>query len=172
MKHIMLLFISALLVIAGCSEEEKTQPVIVDVGDAEPVSPEDIEPEDRGMEDVSGEVTKEIVKESDAEPIPQEDNESAEPEEEDNTKTIIIEDVKFKPDDITIPAGTKVIWKHEDDFLDKENIIHMIMVYPIGKRSDRMFYGDTFNVTFDEPGEYDYIDIIFKERMRGKITVE
>lgn len=152
----LLLLLALLVLISACDTGPKTQPIIVEEEkESEPAAETDVT-------DVTGAVTQETPK-----------NDSVELNKTDeNTKTIIIEDIKFKPDKITIPAGTTVIWKHQDKYLGNENIMHIVMVYPIAKRSEKMAYGGMFNVTFDEPGKYYYIDIIFKENMRGDIIVE
>ena len=91
---------------------------------------------------------------------------------------IKIEDIKFKPAEITIESGYTVIWEHNDEYGGSDKIIHQLTIYPpIGSglknvRSPRLFLGDTFNHTFEEPGEYWYIDLIFKQNMKGYITVE
>lgn len=147
------LLLALLVLISACNTGPKTQPIIVE---------EEKEAELAAKTEVTGAVTQETAR-----------NDSIELNKtEENTKTIIIEDIKFKPDKITIPTGTTVIWKHQDKYLGNENIMHIVMVYPIAKRSEKMAYGGMFNVTFDEPGKYYYIDIVFKESMRGDIIVE
>jgi len=91
---------------------------------------------------------------------------------------ISIEDIRFKPSDITIEKDYTVVWEHEDTYQGNEKIIHQITIYPPLNskvntiRSPRLFLGDSFNYTFTESGEYWYIDLIFKQHMRGYITVE
>jgi len=166
MKLAFILF-TLLLLVSACSAEPKTQPIIV----GEPPEPaETTEPvKDTDVIDVTGAVTKEIVDNvSNVENVSTNTNET----EEGNTRTIIIQDLNFKPNKITIPIGTTVIWKHQDQNPGNENIVHMVMVYPTAKKSQRMLYGDTFDVIFDKPGRYYFIDVIFKETMRGDIVVE
>src|SRR3989344_7215366 len=159
------LLIALLILVSSCNTAPKTQPIIIEEGVEEEQKEE---PEENDIVDVTGAITKEIVENASNEI--NETSEINETEEED-TKTIVIEDLKFKPTKITIPIGTTVVWEHTDRHLDRDDIVHIVMVYPIAERSDRMFYGDKFNVTFDKPGEYYFIDIVFKESMRGDITV-
>ncbi len=101
---------------------------------------------------------------------------SEEQDSEEPFEIIQIENLKFKPDEMTIEAGTRVRWIHKDMYQDNDKIVHQIGIYkrgePFYERSDRMFYDDSFEYIFEEPGEYWYVDIVFIDRMRGEITVE
>lgn len=86
-------------------------------------------------------------------------------------KLISIENLKFVPETLTISKGETVTWKHNDKYLD--NMKHRVRIYPMGDASPMMYYGDVFSYTFNEPGEYNFMDIIYKEsNVRGKIIVE
>ena len=70
------------------------------------------------------------------------------------------------------------MWIHNDEYGGRDNLIHILRIYPLTPRSDfttvqstRMQLDDTFNVTLDVPGEYYYVDLIFKDAMKGFITV-
>jgi len=86
-------------------------------------------------------------------------------------KLISIENLKFVPETLTISKGETVTWQHNDKYL--EHMKHMVRIYPRGDASPMMYYGDVFSYTFNEPGEYNFMDIIYKESdVRGKIIVE
>ena len=82
-----------------------------------------------------------------------------------NTGTINIENFKLAPGTLTVPAGTTVIWKNEDD-----------SPHRIGDRtgtikSAALDDGDTFSHTFATPGEYPY-NCTLHPYMRGTIVVK
>jgi plastocyanin len=78
---------------------------------------------------------------------------------------IAIQNFAFAPATLTVPAGTTVVWKNEDD-----------SPHRIGDRtgmlkSAALDDGDTFSHTFAAPGEYPYICTLHPY-MRGKIIVK
>jgi plastocyanin len=79
--------------------------------------------------------------------------------------TINIENFKFAPGTLTVPAGTTVIWKNEDDsphrIGDKTGML----------KSAALDTDATFSHTFATPGEYPYICTLHPY-MRGKIIVK
>jgi len=94
-----------------------------------------------------------------------------------SAEIIEIEDLQFKPEDMTIDVGTKIKWVHNDKFADSDKIKHIIRVYKVGEafdlQSDALFYGDSFEYTFDEPGTYRYISIVYAARgAEGNLVVE
>lgn len=87
---------------------------------------------------------------------------------------VSMKDLKFDPKDIIIAKGDTVSWVHEDDYSDNENLVHILQIYgpePSAGNSGRMLIGDTFDKTFNVPGSYWYIDVIFSAQMRGTINV-
>jgi len=87
---------------------------------------------------------------------------------------VSMKDLKFDPKDIVIAKGDTVSWVHEDDYSDNENLVHILQIYgpePSAGNSGRMLIGDTFDKTFNVPGSYWYIDVIFSAQMRGTINV-
>ena len=78
--------------------------------------------------------------------------------------TVAIQNFKFAPATLTIPAGTTVIWKNEDD--SPHRIGDTIGTLKSAALDD----GDTFSHTFAAPGEYAYICTVHPY-MRGKIIV-
>jgi plastocyanin len=82
-----------------------------------------------------------------------------------STATINIENFKFLPGNLTVPAGTTVIWKNEDDsphrIGDKTGML----------KSEALDSDATFSHTFATPGEYPYICTLHPY-MRGTIIVK
>lgn len=84
-------------------------------------------------------------------------------------------DLKFLPEEITVKAGTTVVWTNKDYFYG-EMTKHMISSYDGAFRSGTLEWMDSYNYTFTEKdiGEHYYFDILFKERMktqRGTVKV-
>jgi plastocyanin len=80
---------------------------------------------------------------------------------------VSISDFTFQPGDLTVPAGSTVTWTNEDG-----------SPHAIQDDSDlgadegpSMDQGDTFQLTYDEPGTYTYLCGIHNY-MTGTITVE
>jgi plastocyanin len=63
--------------------------------------------------------------------------------------TVVIEDLAFEPETLTVKAGDTVTWVWNDGALDHD-------VKGDGFRSEVMSEG-TFSHRFDEPGTYDYV---------------
>ena len=84
--------------------------------------------------------------------------------------TIAIDNFVFKPEVLTVPAGTKVTWTNEDD------IPHLVVDIP-SKNGDPLYRSpaldtdDSFSFTFTEPGTYDFFCALHPH-MVGKIVVE
>lgn len=80
---------------------------------------------------------------------------------------VVISDFAFEPGDLTVPAGSTVTWTNED------SAPHAIQDdSELGEdEGPEMAEGDTFELTYDEPGTYPYICGIHNY-MTGSITVE
>jgi amicyanin len=78
---------------------------------------------------------------------------------------IAIKDFAFDPPNLSVPVGSTVTWTNDDD------TTHTVR-QPDGGVIDspELDHGDTYSVTFDEPGTYDYICTIHT-RMTGTVTV-
>lgn len=171
----LLVVILAIMFLVGC---QTTNPEVTsgDDADTEETTDQTNESEEVGEIGVIEQVTPDEE--------PDTDNQSAEepekPDEditEETTNQVVIEidDLKFIPNKLNISQGTTVVWEHKDEYAGNDHLVHTLMVYPpegAGFQSPRMLLGDTFNYTFTEPGEYWYISIVFKNRMRGYITVD
>jgi len=80
---------------------------------------------------------------------------------------VSIEEYSFTPKEIVIKKGDTVTWVNNGERK------HYIFSLGLPKRikSLNLFLGDEYSVTFDEVGEFRYLDIIFKG-MQGKVIVE
>lgn len=78
-----------------------------------------------------------------------------------------IEGFEFQPASTTVSAGSTVTWTNRDD------AIHSIQdESDLGtEESDDLGEGDTFEITYDQPGEYPYICGIHNY-MTGTVVVE
>ncbi len=79
---------------------------------------------------------------------------------------LTIADFKFTPDNITIPAGTKVVWTNND------SVSHTVTGDDTSGplKSDLIPQGKTFEFTFDKAGTYAY-HCTPHPFMKGTITV-
>jgi plastocyanin len=82
-------------------------------------------------------------------------------------KQISIDNFKYVPDTLTVPAGTKVTWTNHDDMPHT--------VTSTGKPrildSDALDTDDQFSHIFAEPGTYDYVCTVHP-KMSGRVIVE
>jgi plastocyanin len=79
--------------------------------------------------------------------------------------TVNIENFKFAPPTLTVPAGTTVVWKNEDDSPHRIGDTTGLL------KSTALDTDATFSHTFGAPGEYPYICTLHPY-MRGKIIVK
>ena len=75
-----------------------------------------------------------------------------------------IVDFNYKPANLKVKAGTKVVFTNEDTFA------HTVTAKDKSYDSGNMDEGATFEHTYAEPGTYDYICAIHNS-MTGKVTV-
>jgi plastocyanin len=80
------------------------------------------------------------------------------------TATIKIDNFRFLPPDLTVPAGTTVAWKNDDDSP------HRIAGLNGAYASAALDTDDSYTHTFATPGVYSYICSIHPY-MKGKIVV-
>ena len=81
-----------------------------------------------------------------------------------DTVAVHITNFTFNPGQITIKAGTTVTWTNDDD------IPHSIIEKVHRFHSPPLDTGDTYSMTFKDPGEVDYF-CGFHAMMQGKIIV-
>ena len=82
-------------------------------------------------------------------------------------KQISIDNFRFVPDTLTVPAGTKVTWTNHDD------MPHTVTSTSKPKTldSDALDTDDQFSHVFAEPGTYDYLCTVHP-KMAGQVIVE
>ncbi|WP_292534217.1 cupredoxin domain-containing protein [Methylocystis sp.] len=78
--------------------------------------------------------------------------------------TFAIEDFAFIPVQLSVKAGTKVI------FVNHDEAPHSVVGLKSEFRSPTLNNGQSFAITFDKPGEIDYF-CGQHGNMRGKVTV-
>ena len=74
----------------------------------------------------------------------------------------------YIPSSVTVPAGSTVTWSNDD------TAVHTVTSSPDSPMqfdSDLFLAGATFDVTFDDPGEYPYLCIVHPW-MIGTVIVE
>jgi plastocyanin len=77
---------------------------------------------------------------------------------------LTIDNFTFKPDAITVPVGTRIVWVNDDD------IPHSI-VETTGKfHSPALDTEDKFSFTFDKAGSYEYFCGLHPH-MKGRVVV-
>jgi len=183
MKQIIILIgIIFLALLVSCKQAEDPNVIITEDGEPTGDVEEPIEVEDDtdATEDETTDDDQEdnTTADKDQENATDDSTEQTIPESSDNQEIIIMSDITFSPKKLTVEAGTNILLIHNDKYNNKDNIVHVVRFYPMtpsmefkSVQSGRMTYGDKFNVTLDEPGEYYFLDIIFKNQMKGYITV-
>jgi plastocyanin len=81
---------------------------------------------------------------------------------------VVLEDLEFVPQGITVAAGTTIVWQNDD------GVPHTVTAgergNPTGMFDQNVGAGGTFSFTFDEPGTYPYYCSIHAG-MDGVVTV-
>lgn len=78
---------------------------------------------------------------------------------------ITIDNFKFTPVSLTVPAGTTVVWSNRDD------LPHTVVERNQKFKSKALDTGDSYSFTFSEPGTYEYFCGLHP-KMVGKVVVE
>jgi plastocyanin len=77
---------------------------------------------------------------------------------------VAIDNFTFKPNTMTVPVGTRIVWRNDDD-------IPHTLVETQGKfHSPALDTDDTFSFTFDRVGTFDYFCGLHPH-MTGKVVV-
>lgn len=79
---------------------------------------------------------------------------------------VMIEDYSFNPNQLTIKPGTKVVWTNHDP-VDHTVVSSEKDLFT----SPLLASGESFEHTFEKPGQYEYICSLHPA-MRGTIIVE
>ncbi|MEA2036664.1 MAG: cupredoxin domain-containing protein [Nanoarchaeota archaeon] len=82
-----------------------------------------------------------------------------------NEYAILIQNLKFNPNEITVPVGTTITW------INKDTSPHKVVAFDRTFYGPRMAPGGEYTFTFTEVGTYTYFDANFPKVGRGKIIV-
>ena len=84
-----------------------------------------------------------------------------------SANTVVMKDIKFVPEQITVKAGTAITWTNED------SAPHDVVNAEDGQepKSDLFGKGETYEFTPSEPGTIEYLCTVHPG-MTGTITVE
>jgi plastocyanin len=77
---------------------------------------------------------------------------------------VTIDNFVFKPDVITVPVGTRIVWENEDD------IPHTIVETKGTFHSPALDTDDKYGFTFATPGTFEYFCGLHPH-MKGKVVV-
>jgi plastocyanin len=80
------------------------------------------------------------------------------------TEVQMVKSYRFDPKTIEIEAGQTVTWTNEDNFT------HTVQVE--GEEDHKVGQGEGVEVTFDEPGTYDYVCTLHSQDMDGTVIVK
>jgi plastocyanin len=75
-----------------------------------------------------------------------------------------IDEFAFKPDTITVPVGTTVVWENKDD------IPHTVVAVDKTFRSPALDTDDKFSFTFNNTGSFEYFCSLHPN-MKAKVIV-
>jgi plastocyanin len=80
------------------------------------------------------------------------------------TEVEMVKSYSFDPKVIEIEAGDTVTWTNEDNFT------HTVEVE--GQEDHKVEQGESVEITFDEPGTYDYVCTLHSQDMDGTVIVK
>ena len=80
------------------------------------------------------------------------------------TEVQMVKSYRFDPKVIEIEAGETVTWTNEDNFT------HTVQVD--GQEDHKVEQGESVEITFDEPGNYDYVCTLHSQDMDGEVIVK
>lgn len=87
--------------------------------------------------------------------------------------TINLSKISFKPKEVLIARGTKVTWINDDDVEHYVNTdSHPAHTYFVKQNSKSLKKGDSYSLSFDQPGFYPYHCSAHADSMKGAILVE
>lgn len=93
---------------------------------------------------------------------------AGEPAEGETEADVVMQDISFQPQEITVEPGTTVTWQNEDNFG------HTVTAGTRGTPTDlfdaSVSGGETFSFTFEEAGTYEYFCSIH-DGMNGVVVV-
>jgi plastocyanin len=80
------------------------------------------------------------------------------------TEVKMVKSYRFDPKTIEIEAGQTVTWTNDDNFT------HTVEVE--GQDDNEVGKGESVEITFDEPGTYDYVCTLHSKDMDGTVIVK
>jgi plastocyanin len=80
------------------------------------------------------------------------------------TEVKMVKSYSFDPKTIEIEAGQTVTWTNEDNFT------HTVQVD--GQEDHKVGQGESVEITFDEPGTYEYVCTLHSQDMDGTVMVK
>jgi plastocyanin len=80
------------------------------------------------------------------------------------TEVQMVKSYRFDPKVIEIRAGDTVTWTNEDNFT------HTVEVD--GQEDHEVEQGESFSITFEEPGTYHYVCTLHRQDMDGEVIVK
>ncbi len=80
------------------------------------------------------------------------------------TEVEMVKSYRFDPKTIEVEAGETVTWTNEDNFT------HTVQVE--GQEDHKVERGESVEITFDEPGTYDYVCTLHSQDMDGTVIVK
>ena len=80
------------------------------------------------------------------------------------TEVEMVKSYRFDPKVIEIESGDTVTWSNEDNFT------HSVQVE--GQKDHKVGQGESVEITFDEPGTYDYVCTLHSQDMDGTVIVK
>lgn len=81
------------------------------------------------------------------------------------TRVEMVRSYRFDPPEIKVPAGATVTWQNNDVFT------HSVTFSGALSANLVLSPGESGTVTFDQPGEYDYVCTFHTQQMKGKVIV-
>lgn len=152
---------AAALLLAGCGDtDDPAQDPVVTAPETDATDGTDASAGDEAVDDATDGTTDEGTDEATAEP-------EAEPDAGPAAIEVELRDddgFVFAPTDVSVEVGGTVSWVHEG------RISHTVTASDGSFASGTIGAGDTFEVTFDEPGSYPYV-CDFHGSMRGTVEV-
>ena len=79
------------------------------------------------------------------------------------TEVTMAKSYRFEPSRIAIAVGETVTWTNDDNFT------HTVQVD--GQEDHKVEQGESFSITFDEPGSYRYVCTLHSKDMDGEVIV-
>jgi len=80
------------------------------------------------------------------------------------TQTVVIDNFSFKPNRISVPAGTRLVFENRDD------LPHTVVIPDLQQKSKMLDTDDSYEAVMDKPGTYGFFCGVHP-MMKGEIVV-